>query len=132
MILIRNIFLTVLLLTAHTVFPRYNSGIRKPRATLNGIRKGNMDKLAFFSIKEIEMTGGDKNDFEIISYEFNFSCKGEIILKAFQGAAISKEIIQLVKSCSASCIADFTSIKAKNKKTGKFILLNDILLTVTS
>jgi hypothetical protein len=105
---------------------------RKPLAVINGIKKGKMDKLAFFGIQRIELTGKNTNNFEIVKYEFDFSCEGKISLKAYKGNGIDKEIISLVKSCKRDCIADFTNIIARNKVTGKEVLLNEIRLMITN
>ncbi len=105
---------------------------KKPKVEFNGIKKGKLDKLAFFGVKKLELSGKTKDKFEIIRYEFNFSCEGKITLKGFKGNLIDKEIINLVKSCKGDCIADFTNIVAKNKTNGKEIQLNNIQLTVTN
>ena len=101
-----------------------------PQAKFNGLKKGRIDKFAFISSTQIELTNNKDSVWAIKSYEFNYSCGGEIIIKQFNGSKISKEIFDLVKNCKTDAISDFRQIMLVNRKSGKVIQANNIMLTV--
>ena len=103
--------------------------VSKPKALLLGKKKGNMDKLTFMSAKELELSNNRDSLWKIISYEYNYSCNGEIMIKSFSGQNIPKEVIDLVKGCKYPTVSDFRSIKARNRITGKIKELNAIMIT---
>ncbi|MFN5182660.1 MAG: hypothetical protein ACK5D5_06515 [Bacteroidota bacterium] len=102
----------------------------KPKANFLGIKKGKIDKITFLSGKEIQLTGANDSIWKVVSYEFNYSCKGEITMKGYRENKIPREVLLLVKKCDGVAIADFTNIIATRKNSKKTFRLNDIRLTV--
>jgi hypothetical protein len=104
---------------------------KKPGATFAGKTKGNIDKLAFIGAKKLELQNNSDNAWQITGYEFDCSCGGKVSMKYYRTDSIPTEIILQVKNCDdPAFITDFTNIKARNKKTGKEISLNNIHLNV--
>ena len=89
-----------------------------------------MDKINFLSVQELELSRNKDSAWVIVSYEFNYSCNGDIIMKGFKGNKISREISNMVKGCNKTAVADFRNIMVKSNKDGKIYQLNDIMITL--
>jgi hypothetical protein len=89
-----------------------------------------MDKISFLSAQELELTRNLDSNWVIVSYEFNFSCNGDILMKSYMGNKIPREISNMVKRCDKTAVADFRRIMVKSNKDGKIYQLNDIMITV--
>ncbi len=126
-----TVFITLLFLLSFSFFSGSAALERKkPEASFMGMKKGNIDKLTFIGAKEIDLDNNKDSLWSISSYEFDFSCDGKMLLKHYNGNKIDKEIMQMVKNCKNVTVADFRYIKAKNRKSGKEIRLNDIELRI--
>jgi len=105
--------------------------IKKPEARLLGIKKGKVDRLRFLGATKIELINNNDSLWQIVGYEFDLNCGGDITLKYYRGATIPREILVMLKDCNANQpIVDFVNIKAKNNKTNVEIILNELEFTV--
>ncbi|MBC7863701.1 MAG: hypothetical protein IAF38_12050 [Bacteroidia bacterium] len=104
---------------------------KKPEVRFMGTKKGTIDKLTFIAAKKLELNNNPDTLWQIVGYEFDFNCSGNVILKYYKTDKIEREILEMVRDCKAEkSLADFINIKAKNKKTGEEIVLNEIELSV--
>ena len=102
----------------------------KPKARFLGMKKGRVDKITFLAAQDLQLADNKDSLWEILSYEFNYSCNGAIVMKAYKSSKIPREILTMVKNCNQPTVADFRRIMGRNRKSGKIIQLNDIMLTV--